>query len=105
MEQTPPQNNQPRNRRSLTAQNHRQTSHLQSTQKHNETGSERRDLSAKHYFVAPTFLGFNDECRQVRLRNVNAEWSLLAVAFNLRSLGKIWSKRLLKTTNHATAAA
>ncbi len=39
------------------------------------------------------------------LAKVNAEWSLLAAAFNLRSLGKIWSKRLLKTTNHATAAA
>ncbi|MCH8114206.1 MAG: IS1182 family transposase, partial [Chloroflexi bacterium] len=33
------------------------------------------------------------------LANVNAEWSLLAAAFNLRSLGKIWSKRLLNTTN------
>lgn len=39
------------------------------------------------------------------LANVNAEWSLLAAAFNLRSLGKIWSKRLLNTTNRATAAA
>lgn len=39
------------------------------------------------------------------LANVNAEWSLLAAAFNLRSLGRIWSKGLLNTTNHATAAA
>ncbi len=39
------------------------------------------------------------------LRNVNAEWSLLAAAFNLRSLGKIWRERLLKTTDLATAAA
>lgn len=39
------------------------------------------------------------------LANVNAEWSLLAAAFNLRSLGKIWSKCLLNTTNRTTAAA
>jgi len=39
------------------------------------------------------------------LANVNAEWSLLAAAFNLRSLGKIWSKRLVHTTNRAPAAA
>jgi transposase len=39
------------------------------------------------------------------LANVNAEWSLLAAAFNLRSLGKIWSKGLVHTTNRATAAA
>ncbi|MBN4059477.1 IS1182 family transposase [Dehalococcoides mccartyi] len=39
------------------------------------------------------------------LANVNAEWSLLAAAFNLRSLGKIWSKRLVHTTNRATAVA
>ena len=39
------------------------------------------------------------------LANVNAEWSLLAAAFNLRSLGKIWSKGLIHTTNRATAAA
>lgn len=39
------------------------------------------------------------------LRNVNAEWSLLAAAFNLRSLGKIWRERLPNPTNPATAAA
>ncbi len=39
------------------------------------------------------------------LVNVNAEWSLLAAAFNLRSLGKIWSQRLINTTNRTTAAA
>ena len=39
------------------------------------------------------------------LANVNAEWSLLAAAFNLRSLGKIWSKGLVHTTNRATAPA
>ncbi len=39
------------------------------------------------------------------LANVNAEWSLLAAAFNLRSLGKIWSKRMVHTTIRTTVAA
>ena len=39
------------------------------------------------------------------LANVNAEWSLLAAAFNLRSLGKIWSKGLVHTVERASAAA
>ncbi len=39
------------------------------------------------------------------LANVNAEWSLLAAAFNLRTISRIWSKRLLRTPGPAGAAA
>ncbi len=49
MEQTPGSHNQPRTRRGLSAQSYRHASHFQSTQKHSETGSERRDLDGTQF--------------------------------------------------------